>query len=240
MNALANGTGDTQLVQDRIVFRASAGMVSGAVRLTIAAGGEALLERRGDEAQHLRIPAAAADQLRSLLEGMHFRRLDRYYGPRAATDVPAYEITYGGHTVRTESGSPPAPASLWAVVTQLNLVVEEARAPSVLDLTVSDADGYLHLTLRRDRTAVVDRGSGAQTTRVSQQCLDDLREASEGLSDSELTPGLLLRTGLRNPGPALELTRDFSSFHAALDKSPAPPVARLIERARAAAISSEA
>lgn len=216
-----------------IEFSASSGFASPAQKLTLARDGKAVLTTGRSSSRTLHIPRAAVHQLELLLERAHFGEMKSYYGPRSTTDTPTYSIAFGGHRVRTESGTPPAPPKLWAIVGQFGELIEQATRPFALRVTVL-SEHYLRLTVMPDRTALVDRGSGEHTRHLSRKCFAALKRASAGLDTAALHPGLIVRT-LRNPPPSLEITRDFRSFHTRLGKHTPESAAALAKQARAAA-----
>ena len=234
---LLGGCGDEPAAARRpvIEFSASPGLASPAQKLTLARDGKAVLTTGRSSRRTLHIPRAAVHQFELLLERAHFGEMKRYYGPRSSTDTPTYSITFGGHTVRTESGTPPAPPKLWAIVGQFGELIEQATRPFLLRVTVV-SEHYLRLTVMPDRTALVDRGSGEHTRRLTPKCFDALRRAGDDLETSALHPGLIVRT-LRNPPPSVEITRDFSAFHTRLGKHTPASAAALVKQARAAARS---
>jgi hypothetical protein len=152
----------------------------------------------------IQLPRPAVDQLRHLLARLPFDELKSYYGPAAVTDQPSYTIEYAGRTVRTESGTPPAPPRLWSLVAQLSGIVEQAREPFAVRIVVTTAP-QLALTLSREG--------------VSKECASSVARVLRRIDTSAFSPGLVPRT-LRNPPKTLEITRDFSSFHVRLDGHP--------------------
>jgi hypothetical protein len=215
-----------------IVFRVSGGMFTPDSGLTVQADGAAVLESRSSAPLKFRVPRAAVDQLRVLLDRASFKTLARYYGPRRMTDVPSYEVSFGGHTVVSESGSPPAPAELWALIAQLSLIVDGARTPFELLVTLAEGREYLTVRINADDSAEEYRLVDSER-RLSRSALDRLRNAAAAVDVDVLSPGLVLGSGMRPP--YLELIRDFRAFHLGLDRPPPASAVPLVEAARAAA-----
>jgi hypothetical protein len=209
-------------------------MFQGTLQLTLEADGSALLEAGREEPVHFALPRAAVDQLELLLARARFSELALYHGPRIATDVPAYEIEFGGRVVRTESGSPPAPGELWALVMQLLEIANQAQNPPQLAVVLAEATLHLALTVRADGITEVDGDR-----QLPRALVEDVVAASAGADLTALRPGMVVRSGLRNPPPFLQLTRDFSTYHVMLDGPVPLSVAPLVEAARAAATSAE-
>jgi hypothetical protein len=217
-----------------VTFDATSGLVSPHQRLVINRDGSATMRSGQDPERHFRIPHAAVGQLEVLLKRMHFSRLKAYYGPRSSTDTPTYDITSGGHTVRTESGTPPAPLKLWAFVGHLLDIGAQATDPFLLRVAVVE-DPYLSLTLMPGRVALISTDRGEHRKKLSRRCAGRLRSAARAADTPAYEPGLPVRGAPGNPPAWLELTRDFQAFHVALDRHAPRSAHTLIKRVRAAA-----
>lgn len=226
------GAGAVGAKEPLVRFHASSGFATQSHLLVVRRDGRGTA-RLGDRPhRHAQLPDAAVEQLRRLLQRAHLEDLEDYYGPPAASDAPTYDVTFDGRTVRTESGSPPAPKRLWRLVFELDEVFDEVQRPFVARVTVTGTN-YLRLTVRKDRTAVVETDSGTDTPKLSKSCLAKVRAAVSDLDTTALSIGLAPRSAQNGP-PMFEVTRSFESFHTRLDR-PHAAVKRLLRLARAIA-----
>jgi hypothetical protein len=217
-----------------VTFDATSGLASPHQHLVVNGDGSATMRSGQDPELHFRVPHAAVRQIELLMKRMHFNRLKNYYGPRSSTDTPTYDISSRTRTVRTESGTPPAPPKLWAFIGHLYGIQEQATEGFLLRVTVVE-DPYLQLTLLPNRVARIDTDSGERQKKLSRRCSGRLRKAARAVHTPAYEPGVLVRGAPRNPPASVELTRDFQAFHVALDRHAPRSAHTLIKRARAAA-----
>jgi hypothetical protein len=212
-----------------IVLDQSVGGFSGPMRMVVAADGIVTVTERSTRRFH--VPRAAVRQIRRLARGMHFSELHRYYGPAATSDQPTFDVTFGGHTVRTESGTPPAPPRLWALIGQLGEIAADGAHPPLLRMTITTKKDSLSLLVMRDGTAQIsDSDDGNSTRHLSRRCVGRIRHAARALATRRLqigAPPLPLRH------PTVAITLDYEYFNVRLDR----PVPRSVHRLRQLAVA---
>jgi len=214
-----------------IVLDQSAGGFSAPMRIVVAADGAVTVTDGGTRRFH--IPRAAVRQIRLLARAMHFASLEPYYGPAAATDQPTFDVTFGGRTVRTESGTPPAPPRLWALIGQLSEIASDGAHPPLLRMTETTKSDSLSLLVRRGGTAEIsDLGDGDSTRHLSRECVDRIGEATRALATRKLEIGTIL---LPPRHPTLAVTLNHESFHVRLDRPVPKSVHHLRQLAHAVA-----
>jgi hypothetical protein len=212
-----------------IVLDQSAGGFSAPMRMVVAADGTVTVTERSTRRFH--VSRAAVRQIRRLASDMHFSKLHRYYGPATTSDQPTFDVTFGGHSVRTESGTPPAPPRLWALIGQLTEIAADGAHPPLLRLNLTTRDGSLSLLVRHDGTAQIsDSDDGSRTRHLARRCVGRIRHATRALATRRLrigAPPLPLRH------PTLAVTLDYEYFNVRLDR----PVPRSVQRLRKLAVA---
>jgi hypothetical protein len=195
----------------------------------VDSGHETIVRRDGavtSGSEQVRISAAAVDQIEAVLDRARFKSLRPLYGPGHLSDAPTYTVTFRGRTVRFATGA--APPRLWAAVSQIEELPDEAAEALVTRVTVAAGD-YLDVKLRRDGTAQISTDTSERTIRPDVACQSRLRAATAEARLSSLEPGPGLRP-LRSP--MVEVRRDFATFHAAIRGHAPDSVSRLVEAAR--------
>jgi hypothetical protein len=211
-----------------IVMDVGPGGFSPSYRLDIATNGRVRVEGRVPS-KRFRIPRPAVRQIRQLARQMHFASLDPYYGPAGATDQPTFIVTFGGHTVRTESGTPPAPERLWQLIGQLSEIASDGAHPPLLRLNVSTHDYSLRLTVGQGGKAAISDPDSEVTRHLSGRCVARVRRATRAVKTSELRIGAPLLPQHRD---IVEFTHAYRSFHAWLDRPTPESLDRLARLGR--------
>jgi hypothetical protein len=225
---LAGAVGHAANAKPLIVMDVSPGGFSASYRLDIATDGAATVEGRASP-KSFRIPRAAVRQIRQLARQMHFASLKEYYGPAQTTDQPTYTVTFGGHTVRTEGGTPPAPERLWQLIGQLSEIADDGAHPPLLRLSFATHEYYLRLTVGHGGKADISDSDTEVTRHLSGRCVASVRRATRALKTSELRIGAPLLPQRRE---IAEVTHAYRSFHAWLDRPTPKSLDRLLRLGR--------
>src|SRR3954447_7565768 len=196
-----------------IVLDQSAGGFSGPMQIVVAADGA--VKVTDDATRRFHIPRAAVRQIGQLARQMHFASLDSYYGPAGATDQPTFTVTFAGHTVRTESGTPPAPERLWQLIGQLSEIADDGAHPPLLRLNVSMRGYFLRLTVGQGGKAEISDPDSEVTRHLPARCVARVRRATGAVRTSKLGIGAPLLPQHRE---LVEFTHAYRSFHAWLDR----------------------
>jgi hypothetical protein len=219
---------DAAAAKPLIVMDVGPGGFSASYRLDIATNGRVTVAGR-DSSKHFRIPRSAVRQIRQLARQMHFASLDTYYGPASATDQPTFTVTFGGHTVRTESGTPPAPERLWQLIGQLSDIADDGAHPPLLRLNLSTHDYYLRLTVGHGGKAEISDPDTELTRHLSRRCVARVRRATRAVKTSKLRIGAPLLPQHRE---IVAFTHAYRSFHAWLDRRTPKSLDRLVRLGR--------
>src|SRR5689334_8130938 len=140
-------------------------------------GHETVVRRDGSVtsgSEEVRISAAAVDQIEAAFDKAGFKSLRPLYAG-GTTDAPTYSVTFRGRTVRFGTGA--APPRLWAAVSQVEEIADEARARIAARVTVTSRP-YLDVKLKRDGTAQIGDGTSDRTVRPVEACVSRMLEAT--------------------------------------------------------------
>src|SRR3954454_8293079 len=211
-----------------VVMDVGAGGFSPPYRLDIATNGRVRVGGRL-ASKRFRIPRGAVRQIRQLARQVDFASLDPYYGPASATDLPTFTVTFGGHTVRTESGTPPAPERLWQLIGQLSEIADDGAHPPLLRLNVSMRGYFLRLTVGQGGKAEISDPDREVTRPLPARCVARVRRASRAVRTSKLGIGAPLLPQHRE---LVEFTHAYRSFHAWLDRPTPKSLDRLVRLGR--------
>jgi hypothetical protein len=212
-----------------IVMDVGPGGFSASYRLDIATNGRVTVEGLVPSPKRFRIPRPAVRQIRQLATRLHFASLDPYYGPASATDQPTFTVTFGGHTVRTESGTPPAPERLWQLIGQLSEIADDGAHPPLLRLSFATHDYFLQLTVGQGGKADISDTHREVTRHLSGRCVARVRRTTRALKTSKLRIGAPLLPQHRD---IVEFTHAYRSFHAWLDRPTPESLDRLVRLGR--------
>jgi hypothetical protein len=207
-----------------IVMDVGPGGFSSSYRLDIDTNGRVTVEGLGPS-KRFRIPRPAVRQIRQLATRLHFASLDPYYGPASATDQPTFTVTFGGHAVRTESGTPPAPERLWQLIGQLSEIASDGAHPPLLRLNLSTHDYFLLLTVGHGGKVDISDPDSEVTRHLSGRCVARVRRATRAVKTSKLRIGAPL---LPQHRAIVEFTHAYRSFHAWLDRPTPKALDRLV------------
>jgi hypothetical protein len=216
--------------QPLIGFRVTGGFGGGDQRLTIYPDGRATIVDSRLPTRKVRLPRAAVRQLRRLLVRLPFSELRDSYESNSA-DIETYEVTFGGRTVRAQHDA--QPPKLFAMTAQLYNVIQEARLPFLVQVTLYDSPP-LRVTVRRDRSTNVSSEGEEPTRRLSPRCFALVRHAVRSLRTSALKPGFV-PLGPRNPPPTMVVTHRYSTFHTRIANRMPRRAAQLLKRVRSIA-----